>query len=60
MLAYAGRGNFVVRRVRLAGMKPKFRMRAAVVETPRGPYFIKFTGPHATVTNGLKAFDTCS
>jgi hypothetical protein len=37
--------------------KPKFRMRAAVVETPRGPYFIKFTGPQATVTDGLPAFD---
>jgi hypothetical protein len=37
--------------------KPKFRMRAAVVETPRGPYFVKFTGPEATVTKSLPAFD---
>ena len=37
--------------------KPKFRMRAAVVETPRGPYFIKFTGPQNTVTQGLPVFD---
>lgn len=37
--------------------KPKFQMRAAVVETPGGPYFIKFTGPQATVTQGLPAFD---
>ncbi len=25
--------------------KPGFRLRAAVVETPRGPYYIKMTGP---------------
>jgi hypothetical protein len=25
--------------------KPGFRMRATVVETPKGPYFIKLTGP---------------
>src|SRR5262249_47271835 len=25
--------------------KPGFRLRAAVVETPHGPYFIKLTGP---------------
>lgn len=37
--------------------KPKFRMRAAVVETPRGPYFIKFTGPQNTVTQRLPTFD---
>jgi hypothetical protein len=37
--------------------KPKFRMRAAVVETPRGPYFVKFTGPQATVSQGLPTFD---
>ena len=29
--------------------KPNFRLRAAVVETPRGPYFIKMTGPANTV-----------
>jgi hypothetical protein len=29
--------------------KPNFRLRAAVVETPRGPYFIKMTGPAKTV-----------
>ena len=29
--------------------KPGFRLRAAVVETPRGPYFIKMTGPAKTV-----------
>jgi hypothetical protein len=37
--------------------KPKFAMRAAIVETPRGPYFIKLTGPQATVTQSLPAFD---
>ena len=29
--------------------KPDFRLRAAVVETPRGPYYIKMTGPAKTV-----------
>ena len=29
--------------------KPGFRLRAAVVETPRGPYYIKMTGPSKTV-----------
>ena len=37
--------------------KPNFRMRAAVVETPKGPYFIKFTGPANTVTRASAAFD---
>lgn len=29
--------------------KPGFRLRAAVVETPRGPYYIKMTGPAKTM-----------
>ena len=29
--------------------KPGFRLRAAVVRTPRGPYYIKVTGPAKTV-----------
>lgn len=37
--------------------KPNFRMRAAIVETPRGPYFIRFTGPAGTVKAGSAAFD---
>ncbi len=28
---------------------PGFRMRAAVVETPRGPYYVKLVGPATTV-----------
>ena len=31
------------------GPKPGYRMKAAVVETPGGPYFIKLTGPDKTV-----------
>jgi hypothetical protein len=38
--------------------KPNFRMRAAVVETPKGPYYIKFTGPASTVSGASAAFDT--
>lgn len=37
--------------------KPDFRMRAAVVETPRGPYFVKLTGPAKTVEAASAAFD---
>ena len=33
--------------------KPNFRMWAAVVETPKGPYFVKLTGPAPTVTRAL-------
>lgn len=29
--------------------KPDFRLRAAVIETPRGPYYIKMTGPAKTM-----------
>jgi hypothetical protein len=37
--------------------KPGFRMRAVVVETPKGPYFIKLTGPSATIERARGAFD---
>jgi hypothetical protein len=37
--------------------KPGFRMRATVVETPKGPYFIKLTGPAKTVDGAGAAFD---
>ena len=37
--------------------KPGFRMRAAIVETPKGPYFVKFTGPAATVARASAGFD---
>jgi hypothetical protein len=37
--------------------KPDFRMRAAVVETPRGPYFVKFTGPARTVAQAMSSGD---
>lgn len=37
--------------------KPGFRMRATVVETANGPYFIKLTGPAKTVDSAGPAFD---
>ena len=37
--------------------KPNFSMRAAVVETPGGPYYVKFTGPASTVEAASAAFD---
>jgi hypothetical protein len=37
--------------------KPNFRLRAAVVETSNGPYFIKLTGPEKTVTKWDQAYE---
>jgi hypothetical protein len=37
--------------------KPNFRLRAGVVQTPNGPYFIKLTGPARTVTAWDRAYD---
>jgi len=36
---------------------PNFRLRAAVIETANGPYFIKLTGPARTVAAHEKAFE---
>lgn len=36
--------------------KPGYRLRAAVVETPNGPYFVKLVGPEKTVTHWDEAF----
>jgi hypothetical protein len=36
--------------------KPGYRMRASVIETPRGPYFIKAVGPTATMAKWEPAF----
>jgi len=36
---------------------PNYRLRAAVVQTPGGPYFIKLTGPARTVDAQSRAFD---
>jgi hypothetical protein len=36
---------------------PNFRLRAAVVTTPNGPYFIKLTGPAATIAGADKSFE---
>jgi hypothetical protein len=37
--------------------KPHFRLRAGVVATPNGPYFIKLTGPEKTVTKWDHAYE---
>jgi len=37
--------------------KPGYRVRAAVITTPNGPYFIKLTGPAKTVAANEKAWD---
>lgn len=37
--------------------KPDFRLRAGVVETANGPYFIKLTGPAKTVAKWEHAFE---
>jgi hypothetical protein len=36
--------------------KPGYRLRAAVVETPKGPYFIKLVGPEKTISRWNSAF----
>jgi hypothetical protein len=36
--------------------KPGFRLRAAVVETPSGPYFAKLTGPAKTVAKWSESY----
>ena len=37
--------------------KPHYRLRAGVVQTPNGPYFIKLTGPEKTVTTWNSAYE---
>jgi hypothetical protein len=36
--------------------KPGFRLRAAVIETKEGPYFVKLTGPEKTVARWDESF----
>ena len=36
--------------------KPNYRMRAGVIETPKGAYFIKLVGPEKTVSRWDQAF----
>jgi hypothetical protein len=36
--------------------KPNYRMRAGVIETPRGAYFIKLVGPEKTVSRWDQSF----
>ena len=36
--------------------KPGFRLRAAVVETPNGSYYVKLVGPEKTVTQWNESF----
>lgn len=36
--------------------KPGFRLRAAVVETPNGSYYVKLVGPEKTVTHWNESF----
>lgn len=38
--------------------KPGFRLRAAVVETPDGPYYVKLTGPAKTIARWDDSFAT--
>ena len=37
--------------------QPNFRLRAGVVETSNGPYFIKLTGPAKTIAKWERAFE---
>ena len=38
--------------------RPGFRLRAAVIETKEGPYFVKLTGPEKTVARWDESFMT--
>jgi hypothetical protein len=38
--------------------EPDYRMIAAVVEGPGGPWFIRFLGPRAEISKGEASFDT--
>jgi hypothetical protein len=38
--------------------KPNFRLKAAVIETPGGPYFVKLTGPARTIAKWDESFTT--
>jgi len=40
-----------------SGPKPDYRMLAAIVETPGGPWFFKLTGPKKTVEKWRGSFD---
>jgi hypothetical protein len=39
-----------------AGDKSHYRLRAAIVETPKGSYFVKLTGPEKTVSHWDQAY----
>ena len=52
-------GNYVAETAPGSGTfhnKPGFRLRAAVVETPNGSYFVKLVGPEKTVTQWNESF----
>jgi hypothetical protein len=36
---------------------PNFRLRAAVIETANGPYFVKLTGPSRTIAAAERSFE---
>ena len=37
--------------------KPRFRLRAAVIDTPKGAYYIKLTGPERTIAKWSPSFE---
>jgi hypothetical protein len=39
-----------------SGIKSNYRLRAAIVETPKGSYFVKLTGPEKTVSHWDDAY----
>lgn len=40
-----------------AELRPDYRMLAVYFDSPNGPYFIRFTGPEATVEQNRKGFE---
>ncbi len=54
------RGTYLFKPVPMAPEsepRPNHRMVAAVLETPNGPYFLRFVGPEKTITQHKKDFD---
>lgn len=37
--------------------KPEYRLRAAIIETPKGPYYVKLFGPTRTLNRWDKSFN---
>ncbi|HEX5966464.1 MAG TPA: hypothetical protein VFY51_11060 [Pyrinomonadaceae bacterium] len=54
-----GEGTYVAETAPGSGeflKKPKYRLSAAIIETPNGSYYVKLIGPQSTVTHWLDSY----